>query len=701
MNEDLEHTRALNDLSDLIKKEEEKPINDSIGELSENTQIFNEETSEELYNSLITEETPKVDESDFNNKDNKKKKGFKEIWHNLGRKKQIIIICSIIVILLLIILTVIIILNKKNDNISAKDEVIVVKDNYIYNDGTLQMIDENNNPVGTYECHNKDANLCYVAYLNNDEDQFEIPINQYEDGSLIKERSAIYLNKYVFIVDQSSNTSNIIYLYDMEKNEILGEYLGIKSYAIDKNNYIILKNKENNYGLIELTNTGINNIIDFKYEYMGLIDKEKDDLIVAKTSKGSYLIDYTDKSKTKLLNGDIIDYNDENVIVKNNNKYSIYDYSGQEYLANYDYIRFIDSAHFAVVSDNNLYIKDLGGSKYNESGYALNNNNYRVINVYGTDNKKINSKMSFTTELNNNILTLNIFADSSSDTYLINLFDGEASTKYNLYSYFDGKLYFYEDEAKTKLIGTYTCSNKNEANDDKLFNNCYIAMDTVLNDTYINPYADRSSTIPMFNNRYVFIYDTPSLVNANNIEIKLYDLLQSKVLGTYSEIDSETLNNNGTFTSVSTKETNIMAKLKSSGYYGVIAISSKGCDVKYKFNYKHIEKYGNYYLAQLQNNNYIIITSENSTSYEFPGKIMSNNQKYFVIKNSDGVMIYKNDNSPTPLINKNYAYIELFDNMFATVDSNNNLWIFKYNDTSYDTKTYSIDKTINNQGRND
>jgi hypothetical protein len=32
-------------------------------------------------------------------------------------------------------------------------------------------------------CKHQDENLCYVAYLNNAEDSFEAPLNQYEDNT--------------------------------------------------------------------------------------------------------------------------------------------------------------------------------------------------------------------------------------------------------------------------------------------------------------------------------------------------------------------------------------------------------------------------------------------------------------------------------------------------------------------------------------
>src|SRR5574344_96097 len=190
-------------------------------------------------------------------------------------KKVIIISLGIIILLFLIGLPIYFIFFKSAPKETA-ESVILAKDNYIYQDGVLTIIDDSNNPIGTYTCKNQDANLCYVAYLNNNEDPYEVGINEYQDGTIIKSRAKVFLNKYVFIVDQSADTSDIIYLYNLNTNEVMGEYLGVKTYNISNDNYVILKNKNNLYGLFKLTYSELKTILDFKYTFMG-IDAAKDD----------------------------------------------------------------------------------------------------------------------------------------------------------------------------------------------------------------------------------------------------------------------------------------------------------------------------------------------------------------------------------------------------------------------------------------
>jgi hypothetical protein len=682
-NKDLEDTRALNDLKDLVTKDQ--PI------IALPDDINDEDTkSSDLYNNLIAKEDPdsvavkddqEADKS--SNKDITTKFTFKEKWHKLPKKKKIIIIIvSIIAVILLIGAIYLLCFKSKKNNVETTPDVILAKDNYIYQNGTLSFKDSTDNIIGTYECKHQDENLCYVAYVNNDEDPFETAVNEYQDNSIIKTRAKIYLNKYVFIVDEDSNMQDIISLYNMQTNEVMGEYLGLKQYNTDNENLVVLKNKSNEYGLFELTANELKPIVNFKYSYMGIIPNNDQSKLVVKTNKGYCLIDYNSKTLTKIVSDPIVDYNDTYLLVKNNDKYSVYDYDGQEYNKDYDYIRLINDNLVAVVSNKMVYIKGINDSKYNEVGYRLSNTNYATVNTYDSDNKLISSSYAFKIMVNNNILTITIHNDGATDEDdLVNLNEGNTSSKYNYYNYFDGVLYFYDDDAKTNLIGSYQCNNKNSIDDSLTLNNCYIAKDTVLNDTYINPKITRDATIPIYNKHYIFIYDSPTLVNDTNIEVKFYDLTQSKVLGTYALIDSNTPNNNGTSSLITTDNTTIIAKLKT-GKFGTINITNSGASVGYKFNYNYLEKYGNYYEAENNENKWEILYSQDSVSSGYPGKILNNvevssNEGYFVIQNGEYVNIYKSDGSI--LLNDGFKYIELLSSkVFGAVDVNNKLYIYTY-----------------------
>src|SRR5574344_1091378 len=100
-NKDLENTRALDDLADLVAKDTNKDLEN---EQDKTIEI----SSEDLYNNLINDDVKKSDYEPSNNEKSKKevpqpKKSFKDKWQKLSKKKKIIIISLGIIILLFLI----------------------------------------------------------------------------------------------------------------------------------------------------------------------------------------------------------------------------------------------------------------------------------------------------------------------------------------------------------------------------------------------------------------------------------------------------------------------------------------------------------------------------------------------------------------------------------------------------------------------
>lgn len=676
--EDLEKTRALNELSDLVN-EKMNETDDQIINIPDD--INSEVNKEELFNDLTTNED--------NNNQKKKKfslKSIKQWWSKLSKKQKIIFISIAILILILIVTLIVILVTKKdnNNNETKTQDIILESDNYVYQNGVLTMLDKNGNAIGTYECKNKDEKKCYVAYLSNDEDEFDTPINKNSNDEVIKSRSLIYYDRYVFIFDNENENDLKISLYDMQDNKVLNEYYGVKSYNVENSNAVVLKDEKDTYGLFEFTSNGINPIIDFKYQYMGLIDKEKDDLVVVKDTKGYYLVDYTDKIKTKVFANPIIDYNENYIVIKDGNNYSVYNYTQELFNKNYDYIRLISNDYVAVVKNSKLFIRAYSDNKYNEEGYELTNNNFKKVYVFDDNKKLTDTLFAFDIELHDKILTITIKnSDNTTREEKLNLVEGDVSTKYDYYSYFNGKLYFYDDKEKTNLIGSYECNNKNNITADSL-NNCYVAKDSVFNDSYINPYVEKNATIALYNKKYVFIMDAPDLQNDDNKEIKFYDLSQSKVLGTYSAIDANMEQSVLSLTHISTNDAKIIARQKS-GKFGVIKIDKDKASVLYKFDYIYIERAGNDYIVELDNQKWQIIYGSNSyTSSEFDGRIKNYANSHVVTRKNDKDYIYKSDASDlkgADFNNTGYDYIDINNKNVFGVVSNNKLSVYKYDGT--------------------
>ena len=698
MNRDLEDTRALNELNELKENQENtmvfEPVNESQEDLY-NDLVSNEDTKEFSNNNVIEEQKQDI-------KEEPKEKPNKLIdkWRNLSKKKKIIII-SIIILLIVLIGIGIFLLTKKSDkdNTSIKDDIIIEKDNYIYQNGVLKLLNSDGKEVGEYECQNKDDKLCYVAYLSNEEDPFEVASKVYEDGTIIKSRAPIYFDKYAFIYDQTDNHSDTVYFYDIENKNVIDEYNGIKAYS-NSENHLVLKNKNDEYGLVEINESGLRELIGYNFSYLGI--NNVGSKVVGKNNQGYIILTIDGKGVTKYLPNEIVNFNDSLIVAKSFGKYMLYNYEGNELISNVDYIRLINKDYVAIVNDKLLYIRDTENNKYNEDGIQLNNDKYIAVNTFDKDNKLIKTEEAFSIELNNEIVNITI----DNNKILLDLKDG-INSKYNqYYSYFDGKLYFYSDEAKTNVIGTYKCNNKIDNYSDNV-KNCDVALSTNLSDTYKNPASESESRkTSLYNNKYIFIYDSKTLANEDNVEIKFYDITQNKVLGTYSLVDAES---DHKYTFLENNDIEIIAKSKKEEKYGVIRIDKDGATVKHKFEYNHIERLSGYYYFIGENNDekWNIISDKDNSDIEFKGKIMImehvGKKGYAVIQDEgDEVRLYPYEKNAKPINDKSFKYIVLFDDVYAGLDNKKKLWIYKYDsNTPINENGIRLEYTDNYYAMND
>ena len=707
--DDLEKTRALNELSELSNNDE----NNNVVIDDNDTTEFNIEEKEALFNDLTREEQIIKEETQEEVKDEEKKKKKESLidkFKKLPKKNKIIIVvCGVVILLLIIGLIIFLIVNGNKKKQEVKEElpnVVLAKDNYKYQDGILTILDDKENTLGTYACDNKDENKCYVAYTSNDEDTFNVIRNVYEDGSVVKQRSQAILNRYVFIYDNESSESSKIKLYDMLDNKVLGEYLGVKQYDVETKNIVVLKDTDNKYGIVKFDELSNTNMFDFVYNYIGIIDKSKDNLIIVRNDKGYYLADYTNNLKTRAFNGEIIDYNDDYVIVKQtNSKYSVFDYKGEEVVKDFDYISLINDKLLAAVNGNNLFIRDFSDNKYNEEGFELTNNNYFTTYTFDDKNKLVYTTYAYQFELHDNTLTIKLQnADKTSREERLNLKEGEVSLKYKNYSYFNGKLYFYEDEEKKTLLASYECKNKNALTGDSL-TNCYVANNSEFSDSYITPKKNNNSVIPIYNNRYGFIYDVSDLNSESNVEIKFYDFKDNKLLGTYAAIDSDVEENVNDLTYKNTSLSSIIVRLKS-GKYGVINITEEKASVNQNLNfeYDYIERANKDYIVKSGNSWKIIYDGGSYSSASFPGKILNYANSYVVIQVSDKVYLYNGDGSEFNKVKDGFDYIDISSKYAFGSVSNNKLKVYDYNGnllstdgiTLVSTKAFKLSATDSN-----
>lgn len=673
--EDLDKTQ---DLFDIPENYVPSPILNIEMEGATKKDLGEEEKEVKETNIESNQETPKKEV-----KKKKDKKSLKEKWKNLSKKKKVAIIVSTIIILAAIIILIVFLLtNKKEEEPPKKEEpvVIVEKDNYIYKDGILTFLDEDENEIGTYKCKNKDESLCFVADYSL-EDNFDIPKNTYEDESTINERSIIYNNKYVFVFDNEKDSENNIILYNIKEEKSEGDYTLLKGFS--DSNYVILKDKNNMYGAIEFTDTGIKEKIKFEQDYLGRINKDSN--LVGKANNKYFIYDEEGNVESKGMSSEIKSYNDKYLAVDSGG-YTLYDYDGKEILDDaYDYLYLLEE-YVLAIDKNKIYIRDYQNNKYNEDGIKLENNNYNPINIYDKDKKLIETKKAFLVEASGTSIEIKTYEGERENSYQIDANEGILSNKLKYISYFNGKLYFYSDDKKTDLIGSYSCTNKNSVGPStKNLSNCFVAKDSFYskNDLEINN-SSNIGTIPIFNETFVFITDT---IDKKKSSIVLYDLKNSRVLSKYETVDTGSYTKKDEITFKNTDNALIMAK-NTSSKYGMIKISSREAKSAIAFKYDSLEKFNEYYLAMTKNgrdNSYILLDEkgkEITKPCEY--KIVNYYNEYLVTTNDNKYYIYNflgNNIDPT-----GYNYIALYDDYYVVVTTENKLDIHEYN-RPYNLKT--------------
>lgn len=633
----------------------------------------------------------KINTKEKDKKNKKDKKSLKEKWNGLTKKQKIITI-TIIILVLIVVITLILLLvlkdNKKKPVEGPKDpdkpEVIVNEENYIYKDGILSLIDKDKNELGTYECKNKDEKLCYVAYYSS-EDEFDGIKYIYEDESEIKRRSPIYNDNYVFINDNENESESSIILYNIKEQKEEGIYELVKGFK--ETNYVIVKDNNNKYGSFEITSEGPVEKMKLTYDYLGM--KSSDSKVVAKTNNKYFIYNQEGKLESKGLNYPIKNYNNNYIVIDNNGE-ALYDYKSKQVIeGSYDYISLLDD-YVGLVKDNKLYIKDYKNNKYNEEGIELFNSYYNELNIYNAENTLTSTKYAYKINIIENTIDVTYLNKNDKDKNVtISINEGKLSSNFANLNYIDGKLYFYKEENKKTLLGTYNCTNKNTIEKDtNTLNSCYVASN-----------KDNTGWLPIINERYVFIVDS---LAKDNKTIMLYDMKNNKT-SRYISVDTGINVSENKITFVYNNNLHIIAENRSNKF-GVIKIEEEVKSV-IPFDYKSISKLKDYYLGETSSSTYLLLNNTgNEATEKFGSKIVDYNGNY--LKTEDN-KVY--DFKGNEISKEDYLYVELKDDYYVVINKDNKLDIRKYNDENFkltspidigDTTDYSnafeISKSANN-----
>lgn len=650
------------ELLDQIEKKDESP--NEIVELDDggNTTLYD------------MEEVKNNDEGDKPKKSKKQKKPKgPSKWSTLSKKKKIIIIVSGSIVLLVIIILVVYFCflrkDKKMDEKPDEPIVIVEKENYRYEDGKLIFVDKDKNDLGSYECKNKDEDLCYIAY-NSNEDEFDTAKYVYENGLPVEDRTDILDDRYALVYDNDKKENGKVLLYDFKDEKEVGTYLLAKVIDEDK---VILKDEKDKYGIIEIDGDKTNNLVDFKYDYLGFIKDTEN--IVAMNNLSYYLLDMKGKEVTKGIPGEIKNFGSKYISVKIDDKYYVFDYNGKKATdMDYGYIAF--SGDYVLGIDNKkVFVYDSSMNPLNMVGVKLKSSNYNTKVVFDKDKKQIKKEEAFSVTVNKD----NVRIDYDEEYKVINIYEGKLSSKMEYISYFDGVLYIYSDASKDNFLGSYTCTNPNIVDSSTTeLTNCFIAREHVL----LNRGNDASATglLPIYNKRYVFIQDNKNVKTDDNII--LWDLNQNKKQANYTEVDAGYYKNNTGISFVDTANTLVMAR-NTSGSLGIIRIENSDLTgiISFKDNNESISflkenllvkrKDGTYHLFDIKGNE---LTNKDT---EIKQEIVDYNDQVVQVKNDKLYMVYELTGKIVKT-DKELEYVKLFDKFFVGISTDGKINVYSY-----------------------
>ena len=612
-------------------------------------------------------------------KKRRRRKSFKEIINSLTTKQKVILILITFLLIALIIgliLYFVVFSDNKKENKPVNNEptVVLEKDNYRYENGKLVFLNMSDKEIGTYECTNKETDLCYVTKLNFENDSFDRIMSVDKNGKELEKTSKIYFDKYVFVTD-----GDIINLYNMSTNEVELELSNIKVYDT-KENYVVVQNDTNLYGLLEINEEGFQYVIRPSYDNLGIVNPNLN-LILAQDKDKYYIINTDGEKLSKNINSNVKSANEEFIVININDTYNLYDYENNELLSDYDYISLHEKV-VALVNNKRLYLMDNELNKLYEEGIRLTSTDYVKKYVYNEKLTLTKTLKSYEIETNNSEVIVKINDEETK----VNLYDGLYSAPISYLNYFNGTLYFYSDEEKTDLLGKYKCNTENNLSEaNSTLNNC-------------NIYTNELGVSGIYNNEYVFIKD----VKDNEVVYYLYNLKENKVKGTYSAL--EFVNENelkDDVTQVYTSSSYIIAVSATganSGNYGILEIDSDSIQGKVNFKYQKITKQKNYFVMLSTDNAYSIYDKNlNKVSNEF--SYIELFDKYYVGISDKLLNVYSYSDTKGILeqgitVNNNDFKIEFTNGFVITINNT----VYKYDASGKKVTNSNTNNNTNNNG---
>lgn len=666
---------------------EVKTLSDLAIDTLENMEMYQEEfdehikESEEIFEEKVLEEVVEepISKQSFFSK-------CKEKWSKLSKKQKSFIIIGIVLFLILFVTLILMFFfsSKPEDVIIPKEpDVILEMGNYRYENGKLVFLD-GDKELGTYECENKNENLCKLALMSEDT-IMDMTRKVDEVGNPIPVYSKIYFDRFVFLQDEKEGISKLK-LYDLKESKVLKEVFEVFVSSYD--NYVVIKDEEGRFGLSKFLEEEFVSCISPSYDAMNFIPNQEELKVMSvRKDNNSYLVNLEDQVLTKAITNTIVGANSKYIKTKDSsNHYHVHDYNAKLVLDEKEVLEYVEllDDFMLFVRDGKLEILDYEGRYITMRSLSLHNDTYNPVEVYKNQKReKVNRAWRY--EIHENIFTLYLINGEEEQKETIDLQEAHLSSKLYYMNYFDGTLYFYSDKEKKELFGSYECTNRNNLGENvTTLSQCKPAMDSVFRETRnTKETADfGGGVIPVFGKKYMFIQD-------GNI-IVLQDLSSSSTLAKYESVDTSSYTGQSDGLSfVTTANVYFIAKSASSKKFGVANITSDGVKPVIPFDKDSILTLGDYYVVE-ENKKYSLydetgkkVTNDKVTPivdyHKTYLKTMNNNNQYFVHTFTDSVTNYS------------YDYVELYDEFYAVV-LKGRVHLYRYDDEKLEEYIYDKDK---------
>ena len=335
---------------------------------------------------------------------------LKKKWNNLEKKYKILAIISGVLLILLLLGLSLFFLLKEDEPTEEPPEVpdvIIEMENYRYENGLLIFL-KDDTELGSYECENKDEELCKVASVTIDTTMDETKY-QLEDGSSLKINSKIYKDRYVFLFDNKSLEEKSIQLYDLKEKKVLATVFDVQTF-MKHENHVAMKNEEGHYSFVEFTDESMNSVIgyDSKYDEIHVLPGNSLNKLVVTKDNNSYLANLENKILTKAFNKKIVGANDKYVKTVEAGVYQVFDYNAKEiYSDGADFVELLDTV-MLVIKNKKLSVYDYEKHPLIGGSLSLKNEHYNPAAIY-KNNKLVETKKSFDYEMIENRLSINVY----------------------------------------------------------------------------------------------------------------------------------------------------------------------------------------------------------------------------------------------------------------------------------------------------